>query len=179
MKKIIIITLLLSIGKFGYSQLNPMGSVYYHNQYAANPAMAGLVEGWELNAAVKAQWTVIEAGVVQRTSAKGTYAYHLPLNNKSTFIDFGLSAGIMDENINMSKVLGDLTDVQLGNFNDRKTYLDVDFGIAFRTAHLTIQGALPNLKRVFGKDVVRNVYPKRCWVKQYRAKVSLPYSRKL
>ena len=63
----------------------------------------------------------------------------------------------MDENINMSKVLGDLTDVQLGNFNDRKTYLDVDFGIAFRTAHLTIQGALPNLKRVFGKDVVRNV----------------------
>lgn len=186
MKKIIIIALLLFIVKVGYSQLNPMGSIYYHNQYVANPAMAGMVQGWELNAAFKAQWTVIEngismqtvsathgsnnnkvgfglllyndkAGVVQRTSVKATYAYHLPLNKETSFIDFGLSGGIMDENINMSEVIGDLTDVQLGNFNDRKLYLDVDFGLAFRTKGLTIQGTLPNLKRYLGKDVLRNV----------------------
>lgn len=178
--------MLLLISKMGYSQLNPMGSIYYHNQYVANPAMAGITKGWELNAAIKAQWTVIDdgitmqtvsaaygstnkkigfgvllyndkAGVVQRTSVKSTYAYHLNLGNKSSFIDFGLSGGIMDESIKMSDVRGDLTDVGLGNFNNRKLYLDVDFGLSLRTKNLTIQGALPNLKRYFDKDKQRNL----------------------
>ena len=63
----------------------------------------------------------------------------------------------MNEFINMSEVIGDLTDINLGNFNDRKLYLDVDFGMAFRAQGLTIQAALPNLKRYLGKDVQRNL----------------------
>ena len=186
MRKIILVSMMLLFSNIAYSQLNPMGSIYYHNQYVANPAMAGITKGWELNAAIKAQWTVIDdgitmqtvsaaygsannktgfglllyndkAGVVQRTSVKATYAYHLPISSGSTFLDFGLSGGVMDESIKISEVKGDLTDVGLGNFNDRKLYLDIDFGLSFRAKHLTVQGALPNLKRYFDKDDQRNL----------------------
>lgn len=186
MKKLTIILFLFVLAKVGYSQLNPMGSIYYQNQYLANPAMAGEQKGWEVNAAYKAQWVVIDgaprmqtlsaaygsenkkvgfglllyndiAGVVQRTSVKATYAYHMPLNNETTFIDFGLSAGFMDEFVDRSKVIGDMSDVQVNNFNDRKLYLDADFGIALRSKGLTFQAALPNLKRFLDRDVIRNV----------------------
>jgi type IX secretion system PorP/SprF family membrane protein len=186
MKKLTIILFLFVLAKVGYSQLNPMGSIYYQNQYLANPAMAGEQKGWEVNAAYKAQWVVIDgaprmqtlsaaygsenkkvgfglllyndiAGVVQRTSVKATYAYHMPLNNETTFIDFGLSAGFMDEFVDRGKVIGDMSDVQINNFNDRKLYLDADFGIALRSKGLTFQAALPNLKRFLDRDVIRNV----------------------
>lgn len=186
MKKILSIFLLCVLVQTGYSQLNPMGSIYYHNQYLANPAMAGEQKGWELNAAYKAQWGIIDgaprmqalsaaygsenkkvgfglllyndiAGVIQRTSVKATYAYHMPLNNETTFIDFGLSAGLMNEFVDRSKVIGDLSDVSINNFNDRKMYLDADFGIAFRSNSLTFQAALPNLKRFLDRDIIRNV----------------------
>lgn len=186
MKKITILFLLFVLTKTGYAQLNPMGSIYYQNQYIANPAMAGLEQGWELNAAYKAQWTAIEgapkmqvlsathgsqnkkvgfglllfndvAGVVQRTSVKASYAYHLPLNDRGTFIDFGLSAGFMDESANTGKVIGDQGDGSIGNFNDRPLYIDADFGMALRSGGLTIQAALPNLKRFIDDDAIRNV----------------------
>lgn len=186
MKKLIIILALLVIGKVGYSQLNPMGSIYYQNQYLANPAMAGINKGWELNAGVKSQWSAIngapntqiltaahgsetsrasfglllfndKAGVVKTTSIKGTYAYHLPLSKNSTFLDFGLSAGILDEFINRGEVDGDLSDPSLSRFNDRKLYLDADFGLALRANKLTLQATLPNLKRYLDRDIKRNL----------------------
>lgn len=42
------------------AQLNPMGSIYYQNQFLANPAMAGLETGLNLNAAFKTQWTGVD-----------------------------------------------------------------------------------------------------------------------
>lgn len=186
MKKLIIMSLLLSLSASAFSQLNPMGSIYYHNQYLANPAMAGVAQGWELNAAYKSQWSAIDgapnmqvvsaaygsenkkvgfglllfndkAGVVKTTSLKATYAYHLPLNNETTIIDFGLSAGILDEWVNRNEVIGDLSDISISNFNDRKLYLDADFGFALRSKGFTLQGTLPNLKRYLDRDVQRNV----------------------
>jgi len=168
------------------AQLNPLGTQYFHNQYLANPAMAGLEQGYEVAAAIKGQWTAIDgaplmqgvtlthgsennkvgiglyfynetAGVIGRTSVKGTYAYHLPLNNDNNVIDFGLSAGYMDERINFNKVKGDITDISLTNFNERKLYFDADFGMAYRTKRLTVQAALPNLKRLFDRDIIRAV----------------------
>ncbi|KQN34725.1 hypothetical protein ASE92_11720 [Pedobacter sp. Leaf41] len=163
-----------------------MGSMYYQNQYLNNPAMAGIAQGWEANAAYKAQWTSVDgapsmqavtatygsenskigaglsfynetSGVIQRTNIKGSFAYHLPLNNSGSYIDFGLSAGVMNEWIDFSKVRGDQSDMSLNNFNQRKLYFDGDFGIAFRTNRLTIQGSLPNMKRFFNRDLVRTV----------------------
>jgi len=185
-KYIIAIVIALITTSNAFSQLNPMGSMYYLNPYLANPAFAGIEQGWELNGSYKAQWTAIDgapsmqsvsatygtpnkkvglglsfynesASVIRRTSFKGSYAYHLPLNNQTSFIDFGLSVGIMDEWIDFAKVRGDLSDQSLYNFNERKIYFDGDFGITFRNKNLTIQGALPNLKRLLDKDIRRNV----------------------
>lgn len=186
MKNTFILLALVLFSKVCYSQLNPMGSVYYHNQYLANPAMAGVEPGWELNGGIKSQWSAIDgaplmeaitlthgsqskkvglgfnffsdkAGVIQRTSAKASYAYHLPLNGESSYLDFGLSAGILDEWIDFNRVRGDLSDQSLYNFNQRKVYFDSDFGVAYRNEHLTIQGSVPNLKRFFKRDATREV----------------------
>lgn len=184
--KFYICGLLLFFASAAFAQLNPMGSIYYQNQFLANPAMAGTETGLNLNGAFKAQWVGIDgapkiqyltadyglsnnkvgigallysetAGALSRMRATFSYAYHLPLNNASSFLDFGISAGIMNEYVNIGKVKGDLTDEVLNGFNERKLYLDGDFGAAYRNNHLTIQGTLPNLKRFFKRDVLRNV----------------------
>lgn len=181
-----IVALLFLLITPAFAQLNPMGSIYYQNQFLANPAMAGLEKGLNLNAAFKAQWAGVEgapkiqyltgdyglannkvglgllfynetAGAINRTRATVTYAYHLPLNGGTNFLDFGLSAGVMNESVDFNKVKGDLDDDVLNSFNDRKLYLDGDFGAAYRTDKLTLQAALPNLKRFFKRDVLRNV----------------------
>ncbi|WP_406824078.1 PorP/SprF family type IX secretion system membrane protein [Pedobacter sp. KACC 23697] len=185
MKYYIAALLFLSI-KPAFAQLNPLGGSYYQNQFLANPAMAGLATGLTLNAAFKTQWAGVEgapkiqyltgdygftsnkvglgllfynetAGAINRTRATFTYAYHVPLNGGTNFLDFGLSAGIMNESIDFNKVKGDLDDDVLNSFNDRKLYLDGDFGAAYRSDKLTLQAALPNLKRFFKRDILRNV----------------------
>lgn len=184
--KYYIAALLFLFIKPALAQLNPMGGVYYQNQFLANPAMAGIETGLTLNAAFKTQWAGVEgapkiqyltgdyglannkvglgflfynetAGAINRTRATLTYAYHLPLNGGTNFLDFGLSAGIMNESVDFNKVKGDLDDDVLNSFNDRKLYLDGDFGAAYRSNNLTLQAALPNLKRFFKRDILRNV----------------------
>lgn len=181
-----LIALMIFLITPAFGQLNPMGSVYYQNQYLINPAMAGLEPTLNINTALKVQWIGVEggpriqyltadyglpnekvgvgaslynesAGVINKIRGTISYAYHLPLNNGSSFFDFGLSTGIVNESINLDKAKGDLSDDVITSFNDRKIYLDGDFGIAFRAKALTIQGVLPNLKRFFKRDVLRNV----------------------
>ncbi|MBO9674215.1 MAG: PorP/SprF family type IX secretion system membrane protein [Sphingobacteriaceae bacterium] len=170
-----------------YGQINPLGSMYFQNQYLMNPAMVGTSERLSITGALKAQWTAIEgapvmesitvnysgpkkkvglglnfydekAGFLKRTSIKGTYAYHIGLGKLGRhFIDLGLSAGITDESIDFNKFTGDLDDVTIYNFNNRKNNFDGDFGFACRINRLTIQGSLPNLKRFLKRDLLRNV----------------------
>ncbi|WP_443939199.1 PorP/SprF family type IX secretion system membrane protein [Pedobacter sp. MW01-1-1] len=185
MKKIVTLVLLCIIANAGFGQINPLGSMYYQNPYVLNPAMGGIEEGWELNGALKAQWTAIDgaplmqsitatygserktgfgmsffkdaAGVISRTSFKASYAYHLPLNRNGSFLDFGLAGGVLDEYLDLQRVRGDLGDLSLSNYNTRGLYFDADFGVAFRTDRITLQGVLPNLKRFLGRDQIRNI----------------------
>ena len=185
MKRIMIVMLVLASMRC-LGQLNPMGSQYFQNRYLVNPAMAGISEGAEFNAAFKAQWTAIEgspvmeslsavyrgvekkvgfglsfynekAGVIKSTSVKATYAFHLPLDEEESFADFGLSAALMSQHIDINKVKGDLEDGSLNNFNNRGAYFDGDFGAALRIKRFTIQGAVPNLKRFLNRDLEREV----------------------
>ena len=185
-KKMLITLVMFSISITAVAQLNPMGSMYYQNLYLSNPAMAGIEKGWEAAAAYKAQWTAIQGapamqlvtaaygssnnkvgvgasfyneniGVIQRTSFKGTYAFHLPLNSGSDYLDFGLSAGVMNEWIDFTKINGNQNDIALTNFNQRKLYLDGDFGMAYRSQHLNVQGSVLNLKRFLKRDDERTV----------------------
>ena len=84
----------------------------------------------------------------------GSYAYHLPLNDESQKLHFGISFGFMDERVMNEEINGDQNDVSVGKFNDRETYVDGDFGVAYTSGRLVLQGALPNLKRFFQMDDV-------------------------
>lgn len=166
------------------AQLNPLTSMYFQNQYLGNPAMVGIDTGLTFNLAYRAQWNgsagapVTQSatgnyratdrvglginvsndkiGLQRWTRAVATYAYHLPLSNSGNELHFGVSLGFSNERLDGSLVDGDPGDIGISQYNQRSTYVDGDFGIAYTAQKLTLQGALPNLKSVFRKDDVMN-----------------------
>jgi len=164
------------------AQLNPMGALYFQNQFLGNPAMAG-TKGLNLNMGYRKQWNTIPgspstqaitadygitskvglglsvnnelSGLFKRTRAVGTYAYHLPLNANDDRLSFGLSLGFMNERVNIDQLNGDPDDLSITNFNQRGAYYDGDFGLAYTTGKLNVQFALPNLKGILKQDEIR------------------------
>lgn len=161
------------------AQLNPLGSNFYQNQYLGNPAMAGLKDGLHLNAGLNQQWSTVpgspsaqfitvdnrskkvglglsmyadKAGLMKRTRAVGTYAYHLPLNSNNDELHFGISLGILSERLATEDISGTISDISAQRFNERDAVLDGDFGMAYTTGRLTVQGAVPNLKNFLKKE---------------------------
>lgn len=163
------------------AQLNPMGAMYFQNQFLGNPAMAG-TGGFNINMGFRKQWNSIpgspstqtmtadygltdkagigfnvnndKSGLFKRTRTVGSYAYHLPLNDKNDKLSFGLSLGLLSERINNEELSGDSDDLSVANYNQRATFLDGDFGLAYTTGRLNIQLALPNLKGIVKQDEV-------------------------
>jgi len=170
------------------AQLNPLASQYFQNQYLFNPAMAGLNKGLNINLAYSKQAFGVDgaaniqsasadyqmnkvglgvniynqnSGIFRKTRAMVTYAYHLPIGGDNQQLSFGLSAGVNNNHINVGSVFGDQSDPTLANYNDNGTSVDGDFGVAYTSNKLTIQGALPNLKSLFkdnGSNVDREVF---------------------
>ncbi|MEO6523777.1 MAG: PorP/SprF family type IX secretion system membrane protein [Mucilaginibacter sp.] len=170
------------------AQLNPLASQYFQNQYLFNPAMAGLNKGLNINLAYSKQAFGVDgaanvqsasadyqmdkvglgvnlynqySGVFRTTRAMVTYAYHLPLGGDNQKLNFGLSAGISNNHLNIGDVYGDQSDQTLANYNNKGTSVDGDFGVAYTSNKLTVQGALPNLRSLFkdnGSTVDREVF---------------------
>lgn len=179
-KGIMALVLFSTVAAQSQAQLNPLNEIYYQNQYLANPAMAGQEKGLKLNLGVRKQWATMpgspstqalsghyaftpkvgaglsvyndESGLLKRTRVMGSYAYHLPLNAENKRLSFGLSLGFMSERIMNEKINGDAGDVTVGRFNQRETYIDGDFGVAYTGGPLTLQATLPNMKSVFKTD---------------------------
>ncbi len=163
------------------AQLNPMGALYFQNQYLANPALAGM-KGLDLNLGYRAQWNSIpgspttqtltadyaltgkagiglnvyseKAGLFKRLRSVASYAYHLPLDASNSKLSFGLSLGFLNERISNEDINGTVNDLSIANYNQRDAYMDGDFGMAYTNDRLTIQAALPNMKSVFKKDLI-------------------------
>jgi type IX secretion system PorP/SprF family membrane protein len=161
-----------------YAQLNPLQSIYYQNPYLYNPSYAGMDEVLNINANFRKQWIDIpgspmstsltidrqvldrvglglniidnQAGLIRQTRVMGTYAYHLPLSETQQ-LHFGLSFGLDDSRININKVIGDISDVEIAAYNVFKPYVDGDFGVAYTNGRLQVGAAIPNLKTVFFK----------------------------
>ena len=170
--------LLLSEG--ASAQLNLLNASYYANQYLSNPAMAGTTGGLNLNLNVRKLWTNVPgspatqslsgeyslnrvglglllynetAGLQKQLRTMATYAYHLPITSAST-LSFGLSAGLLAQRLDNTSVSGNPNDVLIGAYNQRKTYFDADFGIAYTNKKLSLQAAVPNLKKKLKRDEV-------------------------
>ena len=179
-KNILIMILLLAISPSLRAQLNPLGSQYFQNRYLANPAMAGIAEGARLNVGYRSQWNSIpgaprntsvtgdvrmnkvglginfykdQAGLLDRSKLVASYAYHLPLNDEEKQIHFGLSLGLQRERLNTEAIVGSGNDQTAMNFNDRETIFDGDFGFAYTSSKLSVEGSLSNLKKqIKGED---------------------------
>jgi type IX secretion system PorP/SprF family membrane protein len=162
--------------------LQPSGTQYYLNQYLANPAMAGLDSGLNLNAAHRRQWTGIDGAPVNtfitgdiRVGASGfgvniytdkagqlsgtrvglSYAYHLPLDRTGNrLLHFGLSLAINTSRVSSHELEGDLNDPSLAAYNDREDYFEGEYGMAYTDRHLTLQVSVPNARTLFsGKEL--------------------------
>lgn len=174
--------LLLALTGSVKAQLNPLGAMYFQNQYLANPAMAGVEKGLHVDLAYRKQWSAIPgapetqaitadfgsskktgiglsiyndaAGLQKKTRAMASYSYHLPLNSDGKMLSFGLSLGMMDERL-MGEIMNTKNndyDASVTKYYQRETYIDGDFGFAYISNKLNIQGALPNMKSFFKKD---------------------------
>lgn len=181
MKKLLLYVLLFTAitSSKVMAQLNPLSSLYYQNQYLANPAMAGINQGLNINLAYRNQWSSIpgtpssqaitgdygfnkvgvglnlfndKSGLQRWTRVVGTYAYHLKLNNDQQQLHFGVSLGFSSERLDNDLINGSTNDILIDAYNRRGTYIDGDFGLAYTSGKLTVQGALPNLKHLFRDD---------------------------
>ncbi len=166
------------------AQLNPLSSQYFLNQYQVNPAYAGLNDGLNVNLNYRKQWSNIpgspstqnitadykinkvglgvnvyneKAGSLQRTKAMVSYAYHLPLNNDNQKLNFGASIGILDERVDFSRINGDMTDPSLAQFNNKGSIFEGDFGVAYTSNTLNIEGAIPNIRSFIKQENDNNV----------------------
>ncbi|MES2417297.1 MAG: PorP/SprF family type IX secretion system membrane protein [Bacteroidota bacterium] len=174
--------LLLSTLSSVKAQLNPLSSQYYLNPYLGNPAMAGTdttltvfvthrkafmnFPGSPITQNVSAAYgfkkvglginvNVEKAGLQRQTRAMGTFSYHLPLNAANDRLHFGLSFGMMTQSLATDEINGNPSDILVGEYNNRETYLDGDFGIAFTHNRFSVEAALPNLKNFFTKDKIK------------------------
>lgn len=178
LKNIIILAAVAAFGLNAHAQLNAAGSQYYVNRYIANPAFAGFAKGLNLNGGYRTLWNNIPgapvsqnltadygfervglglslynetAGLFRQTRVVGTYAYRLDLENGRK-LQFGVSAGVLDQRINTADLVGTGGDAVIGNYNDRELYFDGDFGTAYTDGRLSVEAALPNLKRLFRRE---------------------------
>lgn len=171
------VAIILLCGNYAHAQLTNIQSIYFQNQYLANPAMAGMEPQLNLNMDYHQQWIGVpgsptlttftadynsgnkvglglnvygnNAGLISRTRIMGTYAYHIPLNDKGAKLSLGLSIGFSDAHINESSVVGDQGDLAVSQFNSHGVYADGDIGVAYISPKFNAQLSLPNLKRAF------------------------------
>jgi type IX secretion system PorP/SprF family membrane protein len=164
------------------AQLDPLSAQYFNNQYLGNPAFAGAVQGLNLYGAYRTLWNTVpgaplsqnitadygfdkvgvgfslkneSAGLQRELQISGTYAYHLKLDNLGRQLHFGASIGISGESLQSANIVGDLSDPSIGLYQQRKSYLDGDVGVAFTSDHLNLQVAVPNLNGLFKKQDFR------------------------
>lgn len=181
-KFLALVLMAFAISTNSQAQLNPLAAQYYSNQYLINPAFAGSTEGLKLNAAYRKLWSNVpgspltqsltgdygfnkvglglniyheSAGLQRQIRVVGSYAYHLKLNEKNDQLHFGVSLGFMNQRLETSDIYGNPNDPMVGQYNDRKTYLDGDFGIAYTSDKINLQASIPNLKSVLKKDVIK------------------------
>ena len=184
-KPLLLMALLTCFTLCSRAQLNPFQSMYFQNRYLINPAMAGLDQGLNINLGYRQQWNTFpgspksqtltadyhatdrvgvglnvtddQSGLIRQTRAMGTYAYHLPLGDHNQKLNFGLSLGVNDGRIDLDKVVGDETDEQIARYNQAKPYVDGDFGIAYTSENLFLEGAIPNLKAAFFRNSIERI----------------------
>ncbi len=179
MRKILLtaITALLAL-PLGAQQLI-QNSQYMLNMYDVNPAVAGSEEGLPLAFSFRKLWSGFEgspslqnlsahmevaehmgvgakifnftAGPLRRTGFEATYAYHLPLNDGTQKLAFGLSGLFYQYFLDINSLnLEDPNDAALAAATDKMIVPDISFGMYYYGPNYFLGLAIPQL---FGRRV--------------------------
>lgn len=178
----LVLGLLLGLCTSIKAQLNPLTAQYYQNRYLSNPAFAGFEQGVTVNAGYRSQWSKIDggpvmqsftaeyggnknglglnvnldkAGLQRQSRVVGTYAYHLPLDAGNQQLHFGVSLGFTNQRLSQDDLVGNSNDPMVALYNQRETFIDGDFGIAYTTKRFKVEASLPNLKNVTKREEVK------------------------
>ncbi|HTN20666.1 MAG TPA: type IX secretion system membrane protein PorP/SprF [Pelobium sp.] len=157
------------------AQLSPMKSQYFQNPYLVNPAMAGYSGKTSIFANYANQWNKIDgspvmmslslsapitenaalginyisdqAGLVNRSQAMGTFAYKVKLAEEHN-VRFGVSLSWSQDRLDQAAATsnGD-NDPALNKYNERQSYLDGNFGVAYIGKRLEAQFSYLNLNQ--------------------------------
>jgi type IX secretion system PorP/SprF family membrane protein len=158
MKKILIISFLLTCGSSLFSQQLPHFSQYYLNDFLINPAVAGSRGYFEGVSTHRYQWEGITdaprtytisingptknrkmglggyiftdiVGPTRRTGFNMSYSYHLKLN-ETTKLSLGINAGVLQFMIDASKIrLREVDDVLISDGVQKDLVPDAGFGL--------------------------------------------------
>ncbi len=175
MKKTNLFTLavVLMLGTAANAQQIPLYSNYFFTPFIFNPAQSGSGGVTEVSMMHRRQWSGIEGGpetsaltlngamnreavgysvyafsdrtdIIQRMGVYGSYAYHVKLSDKNS-LSFGLSAGYLDNNIDVDKIrVSDEFDPLLYP-NLRRGNFDLNFGVNLNINGFQIGAAVPQL----------------------------------
>lgn len=176
MKRIVLLSMLISSTITSIAQLTPLKSQYFNNPYLVNPAMAGKEEKTRIFLNYSSQWNKIEgspvlmslsastaitekaavgvniisdkAGLLQRTQAMGSFAYKLPISDEQS-LRFGISLAWTREQLDLGEATENGTpDIALSNYNNkRKSTIDGNFGIAYINNAFEAQFSYLNLNQ--------------------------------
>ncbi len=176
------IILLSAFNERSQAQLNPLVAQYFNNPYLGNAAFAGLDSGLNLGLSYRKLWNNIpgspeiqsfvadygskntgfglninfdRAGLQRQSRVVGTYAYHLQLNQYKEQLHFALSLGFMNQRLASSNIVGSENDPLAAAYNERQTYIDGDFGVAFTGRRFKVEASIPNLNSFFKRDDIK------------------------
>jgi type IX secretion system PorP/SprF family membrane protein len=169
-------------GPSTFAQLNPLAAQYFNNPYLGNPAYAGIDNGLDIAMAYRKLWSGVpgtpevqnltatygykrsgiglninfdRAGLQRQTRVVGSYAYHLQLGGNRQALHFGVSLGVMDQRLSSGDINGNPNDPLAQQYNQRETYVDGDFGVAYTTEKLTLEASLPNLNSLLKRSDIK------------------------
>lgn len=99
------------------------------------------------------------AGLLVNSRVIGTYSYKIPFDNTdNNQLRLGISFGLNRSRLDLNRVIGDLNDVVITNYNSRENFIDGDFGFGYINNGFSLEGSVYNLRRKFDKSVNRVDY---------------------
>ena len=176
-KVIMIFTCLLTVSETIFAQINPLKSQFFVNSFLINPSKAGAGERGLMSAGFSSQWNRIpgapeimsvtaespitqrmgigasvmndKSGLINRTVVMGSYSYKVPFSESGS-LRFGLSAGYISDNINISEAVTQnaSSDPSLVNYNyQHENLFKAGFGATLSLKKLEVQTSWFSINR--------------------------------
>ena len=176
MRRTVLISLTLLLSSMVHAQQEAQYSLFFMNDYAINPAVAGMREKMELRSLNRYQWEGITdaprtytlsftaplsggsmgagvylftdiVGPTRRIGAQGSYAYRIPLSSDMQ-LGFGLSVGVLQYALDADKIkLAEGDDPALGNYTSSVNVIDAKIGVHLQGENFHVGLSIPQLSQ--------------------------------